>query len=123
MAIFARDLSPALAGLAKKIDEATSKNAAARMGSFVVVLTDDTDGTEPKLKQLAEKEGLKKLVLAIDSPQGPPKYKLSKDADVTVMLYHKHTVKKNFAFEKGKLTDKDADDIVASLKEILPEGK
>ena len=40
---------------------------------------------EKSLKDLAEKEKLTKVVLTIDSPAGPEDYKISKDADVTVL--------------------------------------
>lgn len=92
------------------------------MGSFVVLMTDD-DKMEESLKKLAEKEGLKKLVLTIDNPNGPPKWKISKDADVTVVLYVKNTVKETFAFEKGKLDDKSIDKVIAGLDGIKPETK
>lgn len=92
------------------------------MGSFAVLLSDD-DKLEGKLKELAEKENLKKIVLTIDNPSGPASYKLNKDADVTVVFYTKRKVVKTFAFEKGKLTDKEISMIVDSVKEILPEGK
>jgi hypothetical protein len=92
------------------------------MGAFVVLLSDD-DKMEGKLKELAENEKLKKVVLTLDSPQGPPKYKIAKDADVTVILYDKKKVKKNFAYEKGKMTDKEVDAVLVAVKEILPEKK
>lgn len=92
------------------------------MGSFAVMLSDD-DKLEGKLKELAEKENLKKIVLTIDNPSGPSSYKLNKDADVTVVLYTKRKVVKTFAFEKGKMTEKDVAAIVDSVKEILPQDK
>ena len=50
-------------------------------------------------------------------------YQLAKDADVTVLLYVKKTVKKNYAFGKGEMTDKNVDEVVDAVKEILPEKK
>lgn len=120
--VFARDLTPALTGLVKKIDDATVKNADKRMGSFVVLMSDD-DKLEGKLKELAEKEKLKKVILTIDNPSGPDKYDIAKEAEVTVILYAKKKVVKNFAFEKGKLDDKAVGEIVGSVKDILPESK
>lgn len=106
--------------MVKKLDAAAVENKGCRMGSFVVLMTDD-DKMEESLKKLAEKEGLKKLVLTIDNPNGPPKWKISKDADVTVVLYVKNTVKETFAFEKGKLDDKSIDKVIAGLDGIKPE--
>ena len=49
--IFAREVTDDLTSLVKKIDAATAENKSARMGSFVVFLSDD-EGLEAKLKDL-----------------------------------------------------------------------
>jgi len=68
--IFAREVSDSLTSLVKKIDAATVKNKDCKMGSFVVFLNDD-ENFDKKLKDLAGKEELKKIALAIDNPAGP----------------------------------------------------
>lgn len=120
--IFAREISDGLTSLVKKIDAATADNSKCKMGSFVVFCSDE-ESLEKKLKDLAEKEGLKHIVLTIDQPAGPKSYKIAKDADLTVVLYNKHNVKANYAFKKGELKDSDVETIVAGLKEILPASK
>ena len=124
--IFARDISDPLTSLVKKIDAATEAHKDSNMGSFVVFLNDD-EGLEQKLKDLAEKEKLEKIALSIDTPNGPPKYNIAKDADVTVVLYQgayaKGSVKANYAFKKSELKDEDIDKIVGDLVKILPEKK
>ena len=120
--IFAREISDPLTSLVKKIDEAVAKNSSARMGSFVVFCSDD-EGLEKKLKDLAKKENLKKVVLTIDNPSGPTKYNVAKDADVTVVLYNRQEVKVNHAYKKGEFKDKDIDTILGELSQILPEKK
>src|SRR5262249_47098152 len=117
--IFAREVSDPLTSLVKKIDSATAKNSDAKMGSFVVFLDDNPD-LEPKLKDLAKKEQLDQVVLCIDNPAGPQRYKIAKDADVTVVLYVHSEVKANHAFKKGELHDKHVDQVVADLAKILP---
>jgi hypothetical protein len=118
--IFARDNSPELAKLIKKIDAATLANKPANMGSFVVFLS-DKEGLDKQLKAMADKEGIKTCVLSIDNPAGPKGYNVSEKADVTVVLYVDRTVKANYAFEKGKLTDKDIDTVVADVSKIVPK--
>jgi len=118
--IFAREVSDHLTGLVKKIDEATAKNSASHMGSFVVFCSDQ-EGLEAKLKDLAKKEKLTEIVLTIDNPAGPTDYKIAKDADVTVVLYEHHKVQANYAFKKGQLGEKDIDRIVGDLSKILPK--
>src|SRR5262249_50664108 len=117
--IFAREISDSLTSLVKKLDESTGKNKSARMGSFVVFCS-DSEGLDAKLKELAKKENLKNLVLSIDNPSGPKGYEVSKDADITVVLYTKRTVKANYAFKKGQMKSKDVDAIVADVAKILP---
>ncbi len=119
--IFAREISDPLTSLVKKIDKATQENSKARMGSFVVFVG-AKEGMEDKIKDLAKKEGIKKTVLAtMSTASGPGKYKVAKDADVTVVLYVKHGVKANYAFKKGELKDKDIDKIVSDISKIVPE--
>jgi hypothetical protein len=118
--IFAREVSGPLTSLVKKIDEATAKNKSAKMGSFVVFCS-DSEGLEKQLKELADKEKLKDIVLSIDNPTGPPRYNVAKEADVTVVLYNKHKVAANFAFKKGELDDKKVEDILKAVPKILPE--
>ena len=109
--------------MVKKLEAATSKHSDCRLGSFVVILTDDDDKVSAKLKEMADKEKIKKVILCVDNPQGPPKYKIAKDAEVTVLFYTKRKVVKNFAFEANKMTEADITKIVADLKAILPEEK
>src|SRR5262249_2932389 len=120
--IFAREASDTLASLVKKIDEATVANKSARMGSFVVFLSDD-EGIDKKLKAMEEKHGLKECVLAKDNPAGPDGYGVAKDADITVVLYNNRTVKANHAFRKGELNARAIEQIVADIPKILPAKK
>jgi hypothetical protein len=120
--IFAREVSAPLTSLVKKIDAATASNKSCKMGSFVVFLNDDED-LKKKLEDLAEKEKIEKTVLTIDNVAGPAKYKIAKDADVTVVLYTNRTVKANYAFKKGELKKSDIEKIVRDIKKILPDKK
>jgi pantothenate kinase len=124
--IFAREVSNPLTSLVKKIDAATVTNSDSKMGSFVVFCSDD-EALEKKLKDLAEKEKLEKIALAIDNPAGPDKYNIAKEADITVVLYvgsyDKGAVKANYTFKKGEMKDKDIDKIVEDLAKILPDKK
>jgi hypothetical protein len=117
--VFARDVSAPLLRLIKKLDEATAAHAADEMGSFVVFCNED-EPLEAKLRELAEKEKLKNIVLCIDGVAGPERYKIARDADVTVVLYVKHKVEVNRAFRKGELTEKDAEKIAADVAKIIP---
>ncbi len=109
--------------MVKKLDAAANDNKDAKLGGFVVIMSDDTEKLEKALTAMAEKEKLTKVMLGIESPAGPEDLKITKDADVTVILYNKKTVVKNMAFAKGKFDAKAVDAVVAELKSILPEKK
>jgi hypothetical protein len=117
--IFARETSPELTSLIKKLDACCAKHTDAKMGSFVVFCSSDKEGLEGKLKTMAKEADLKKVVLAIDNPAGPEGYKVAKAADVTVVLYRDRTAKANFTFKKGELKAKDVDAIIKAVPSIL----
>jgi hypothetical protein len=117
--VFARNVTPLVATLLHKLDEATQKNDKAGMGSFAVFCSDQ-EGLERTLKDLAGKQGLKNLVLAIDNPAGPLDYDIARDADVTVVLYNDFIVRANYAFKTGELNQRSIDSIVADVSKIVP---
>jgi hypothetical protein len=116
--IFAREQTDDLTALIKKVDACTEQNKDAKMGSFVVYLN-DSEGLSDQLKKVAEKENIKNTILSIDNPAGPKSYNVSKEADVTVVLYVNRVVKANRAFRKDELKDKDIELIVADVPKIL----
>ena len=116
--VFAREITDSLTSLVKKIDQANADNRG--MGSFVVFLNDD-EGMDKKLKDLAEKAGIKTTILTLDNPAGPRGYNIAKDADVTVIFYTQKKVKANHAFKKGELKDSDVDTVVKDIDKILPK--
>ena len=118
--IFAREVSPMLTALVKKVDAATAEHGDCSMGSFVVFLNDD-ESLKSRVEQMAKQADLKKTVLSIDNPAGPAKYNVSQDAEVTVVLYTEHTVKANRAFKKGALKEGDIAAIVGDIAKILPQ--
>jgi hypothetical protein len=115
--IFAREVTPETAKLIKAIDAATTKNKG-EMGSFVVFLGKNEE-LESKLKKLVKENNIKTTVLAIDNPAGPEGYSVSKEADVTVVLYRERTVKANHAFKKGELKDSNIKAVITDLPKIL----
>ncbi|MFO0843208.1 MAG: hypothetical protein U0797_12570 [Gemmataceae bacterium] len=115
--IFAKEATPELGKLLKKIDGCVEKNADCKMGSFVVFCSDD-DGLEAKAKKLAKDNDLKNVVLSIDNPAGPKGYNVNKDADITVVLYKDRNVKANYTFKKGELTEKGIEKVLEGTSKI-----
>jgi len=117
-AVFARTADDAnLVKLLTALDALTDKNQKVEMGTFAIYLSDDAKLAD-KLKQQAEQAKYKQMVLAIDGAEGPAKYRIAKDADITVLLYKDRVVIANYAFEKGKLGEKDVERIVAEAAKL-----
>ena len=118
--IFAREITDNLAGLVKQVDEIVEKNKDKKMAAFLVVLAEDADAASAKLEEMAKKHDIKNVPLTIfDGEAGPAKYKIAKDADVTVLMWTKQSVKVNHALEKGKLDASATKKIIADTETIL----
>jgi hypothetical protein len=106
-----------LASLVKQIDGKIGENG--KLKSFVVVLTDKGDQTANELRKLAQDARIKHVPLTMhQDPARLPDYELSKDADVTVLMWEGHKVKVNHAY-KGELTEKEIRAIVADIPKVL----
>lgn len=120
VSIFARQITDNLTSLVKQIDGLVAKNKKKNMAAFVVLLSDDPDAAEPKLKELAKKNKIESTPLTVfDGVAGPRSYKINKDADVTVVMWEKRKVKVNHAFRKGELSEKSVKTVVADTSKIL----
>ncbi|OAI49980.1 hypothetical protein AYO44_05990 [Planctomycetaceae bacterium SCGC AG-212-F19] len=117
--VFARKISGPLTGLVKQLDEATAKYKKAKLGTFVVFLSDDA-GTAEKVIALAEQQKVEHTSLAIAEGEGPEGYHVSADAEVTVVLYTGRVAKANYAFKEGKMTAEDVKRIVGDIAKIVP---
>jgi hypothetical protein len=114
--IFARELTPQLLGLLKKLDAAAQTNDSLGVG---VVFCNDSQDLSARLAATAKQNNLSHMILATYAAAGPSRYKLAPEADVTVLLYTHCSVKANHAFKKGDLSEAGSDAIVADLKLIL----
>ena len=115
--VFVRKTSEPLASLVKQIDRKVEANDPLK--SFVVVMTKAPGKTPEELRKLAQDGGIKHVPLTMyGDPSGPPDYELSKDADLTILMWKNHRVKFNRAY-KGELTEKDIGAIVADIPKLL----
>ena len=104
VSVFTRTITDNLASLVKQVETAVVKNKASQLKAFVVVISDDPDADEPKLKALAKKLRLRNVPLTIfDGISGPPPYKIQKGAETTVLMWKSGKLASNKGFEKGKL--------------------
>ena len=105
-----------LTSLVKKLDAEVGKKKATK--ALVMMLT-DSDAAEKNLKEFAEKNSIKNVNFGVDNPQGPPAWKIEKDAAVTVVLYKAHKIEANHAFKKADFNDKAVETVLGSLPKIV----
>ena len=87
-------------------------------------LSDDQTALDPKLVAWGRKYALRDVPVGVfENLDGPPSYRLNRDADVTVLLFVNRKVVANFAFRPGELTEERVADVLKALPEILPEKK
>ncbi len=113
--VFARTLSAPLGKLLARLDAEMAARKESGFKAWMTQLADtaDLDG----LAKWAQKQGLKAVAVGVfEDADGPPAYKLAKDADVTVLLFVDRKVVANFAFRAGELTDGK----VAEVADALP---
>jgi ChrR Cupin-like domain len=115
--VVAREMTKPLAGLVKKLDAEVAEMKSAKLRVIIVILSDG-EAVEKDLTDLAQKEGTRNVNLAIMEPDGPKRFKLAKDAEVTVLMYKNRIVKANHAF-KGRLDEKDVERVLADLPKIV----
>ena len=70
------------------------------------------------MSEFGERQGIEKVSLAI-LPDAPKLYKLSQQADVTVVVYDRYKVEANHAFRKGELNDRAVETILADVSKVV----
>jgi len=118
--IFTREITPELAALVKEIDTAVGANKDKNHKAFLVLLTDDADAGAKQLEKLAAEQKITNVPLTIyDGIAGPEKYKISKDAAVTVLQWNKMRVQSNHAFDSAKLTGEQVKAVTADTAKLF----
>jgi hypothetical protein len=118
--VFTREVTPEVGELIAKLDAAVGSNKSKDMKGFVVLLTDNADEGSKALSKLAADKGIKNVPLTIyDGTAGPEKYKIAKDAAVTVLMWNKSRVAVNHAFASAKIASGDIEKVSADTAKIL----
>lgn len=113
--VLARKTSDPLGKLAQGIDQALVTHKDKELRGWVTLLHDDQSTIDAQVVQWGKTHGLKNLSLAVfEDVDGPPVYRIHRDAEVTVLLSVKQKVVKNFTFRSGELNE-------ARIKEILSQ--
>jgi hypothetical protein len=116
--VFARTTSDPLGKLLAKLDAEALANKDSGCKVWMTLLADRAD--LDALAKWSQKQGLKGApVGAFEDADGPPSYKLHKDADVTVILFTKQKVVANFAFRAGELDDKAIESVLKAVPPLF----
>lgn len=118
--IFTREVTEEVANLIQQIDQSVGANKSKDMKGFVVLLTNNADEGAKQLAKLAADKGIKNVPLTVfDGVAGPEKYKIAKDAAVTVLMWNKSRVAVNHAFDSAKLTADQIKQVAGDTSKIL----
>lgn len=117
--LFVRSLSDPLGKLAGKLDQAVNDARVPELKGWVTLVGDGKNEVTNKLVDFGRQHAIRSMPLgSFEDPIGPASYRLSREADVTALLFVKQKVVANFAFRAGELNDAKADEIVKSLEKL-----
>jgi hypothetical protein len=118
--IFSRGMTKPLTILVKLLDAEVAKRKSSRLRAIVVFLSDE-EALENSLKEFGTKQKIKHLNLAIMEPDGPNRYKVSKEAEVTVIIYKKRRVEASHAYKMGELNADGVERVLADVSKVASE--
>jgi hypothetical protein len=122
--VFARSISEPLGKLVARLDDALLERRSDDLRVWVTFLSEDESAFAPQVLQWAKKHAVRGVPLSVfEDASGPPTYKLSRDADVTVLVSVKQKVVQNFAFRAGELSAEGIRKILEAVPQIAPAQK
>lgn len=122
--VFARALTDPLARLVAGVDKALADHKKSELRAWVTLLHEDQSKVDGDVLKWAKKHGIKNVPVGVfEDIDGPPSYKLSQDAEVTVLLSVKQKVVVNRAFRARELTQEKVADLLKQLPKIVPPPK
>ena len=118
--VFARKPSEALGKLVNQIDKAVADHKKDDLRAWVTFVSKDQVALDAELLKWGPKHAVKLTPLGVfEDPDGPPAYRLGKDAEVTVILFVKRKVTANFAFRPGELNDEALAEVLKALAGVV----
>jgi hypothetical protein len=119
--VFARSADEKLAKLLKKIEEEIEEHQDAKLTSFVNMLGTDVDSLKKDTAEFVKVNGIERIAFVVpDEPKnGPDDYKISPDADLTVVCFKDGKVVANHALAKGQLSEPKIDAIVKAACKMV----
>ena len=119
--IFARKADASLAKLTSELEEEIEEHEEEKLSSFVNLLGTDADALKTQAKDFAAKQKLENVAVVVpqDFENGPETYKISPEAEYTVIIYRNGKVEANHAFAPGKLDAKGVQAIISDADKML----
>ena len=118
--LFARTPNKELGTLAAALDAAVADPKNAPLRGWVTFLGADQPKLDPQVVEWGKTHAIKSLPLGVfEDPDGPPSYRLAKDAEVTVLLFVKQKVVANFAFRAGELTENARAEVLKAVPKLV----
>jgi hypothetical protein len=122
--VFARTVSEPLGRLLKGLDQAMLTHQKAELRGWTTFLSDSQPTLEPKLVEWSRELGLRNLPVGVfEDLDGPPSYRLNREADVTLLLSVKQKVVANFAFRSDELTDEKIKEVIDTISKTTDNAK
>jgi hypothetical protein len=122
--VFARSLSEPLGKLAAGLDKALAEYKKNDLRSWITLLHDDQSKIDPDVLKWAKKHKVHTVPVGVfEDTDGPPSYRLHRDADVTILLSVKQKVVANFAFRAGEMSDAKIAEVIKAIPKIAGAAK
>jgi hypothetical protein len=113
-------LSDPLAKLTLQLDKALADHKTTGLRAWVTFLHEDQTSFDSKVVKWSQDHAIRRVPLGVfEDAGGPPSYRLSRDADVTVLLFVKQQVAANFAFRAGELNEERIGEVIKALPRIV----
>lgn len=120
VSIFAREMNKNVTQLVKELDGVVGRNRGNRMAAFVVLLTDKPHDIQDGLLKVAEDNRIRNTPLTVyKNSLGPSRYRINKDADITVVMWVDSDVKANHAYKAEDLNKESIQKILNDTAKIL----
>ncbi len=119
--VFSRNADEKLAKLVAELDKTVTDKADMKLAAFVNLIGDDAAELKSKAEKFGKSHKAGKIAIVVpqDQPNGPEGYKISKDADVTVIIASEGKVTSNHAFKADGLTAESIKKIVADAEKLV----
>ncbi len=116
--VFARETGGKVPDLLRAIDKTVGENEDAKLKGLLTLIGDDAADLKEEARKVAAKADARLVPVAVakETKTGPLNYKLSADAEVTIVLAQDSQVVKTHVFKAATI---DIDTIISEVTEML----